>query len=73
MKLYTREMLTRYMQDDWILRLLHETEEPIDAQFRMQQWHKEIEAKRMIYADLYGDLYRNGRQVMQVTLMGNVK
>ena len=56
MKLYTKETQAQYMQNDWVLRLQQEMEQPIDAQFRVQQWHKEITAKRMIYSDLYGDL-----------------
>lgn len=56
MKIYTPEMLVRYLSDDWILRLMRQVEQSTDVSFRVQQWHKDIDAKRMIYADLYGDL-----------------
>ena len=108
------------------MRLLQETEQPVDVRFRVQQWHKEIEAKRMTLTyynvprfytakrvddaemltflsydgsitrtilESFRDrvkggwdenvaaamlrqnesLYRNGRQVMQMTLMGDIK
>lgn len=48
--------MAQYLQDDWVLRRLQEMEQPIDARFRVQQWHKEIAAKRMIYSDLCKEL-----------------
>lgn len=58
MKIYTENMLEEYKKNDWILDLLGKEEEEADKNVRTHQWLKEMDNKRMIYADVYGDLLK---------------
>lgn len=68
MKLYTKDMLENYLRNDWILDLLRELESDEDKAFRTHAWLKEMDNKRMIYADVYGDLLTrpSGLKVLDV-------
>ena len=54
MKTYTKEALNEYMKNDWIYKLLLDNTQ--DNKTRYDEWLFEIEAKRLIYADIYGDI-----------------
>lgn len=58
MVIYTEKMLKQYLENDWILKLLLEAEKDIDRQVRTHQWIKEMDNKRLIFAEVYGDLLR---------------
>lgn len=56
-KLYTKNDLIEYMKDDWIAKDLNNYGDGgIEETIRTNQWLKEMPNKRMIYADVYGDL-----------------
>lgn len=57
--IYENTHLSDYLKDDWILKTLIQYETDYDLQFRPHNWLKEINVKRMIYADLYGDFLKN--------------
>ena len=58
MKIYTRADLQTYLQNDWIMDMLMENLEEAEREIRTNQWLMEMENKRLIYSDVYGDLLR---------------
>lgn len=60
MKIYNQDDLRTYMNDDWILRWLRENESEREKSIRTNEWMLEMENKRAIYADVYGDILRGG-------------
>lgn len=58
MKIYRKSDLEKYLSNDWILALLKENMTPADEKIRTNQWLLEMDNKRMIYGDLYGDILR---------------
>lgn len=65
MKLYTKKDLGKYLENDWILKEINKY--PKDDIFVSQKWLKEIPAKRMIYADVYGELLKTkGKKILDV-------
>lgn len=66
MKIYNKEMLDSYTKNDWIIELLkyNEIKYPLNGvgsweDIPTQQWLYEAPQKRMIYADVYGDLLKS--------------
>ena len=51
---YTQDMVSRYLQNDYLLPLLMDC----PGRFASNTWLKASAAKRMIYHHLYGDLLR---------------
>lgn len=70
MKIYTKNMLEDYKKNDWILDLLNKEEEEADKNVRTHQWLKEMDNKRMIYADVYGDLLSDCRDLSVLDVGG---
>jgi len=65
MKPYSQKNLNEYLKDDWVLKELQKY--PKDDVFISQKWMKEIPAKRMIYADVYGELLKTkGKKILDV-------
>lgn len=64
---YDSAMLEAYRRDDWIAALLAASP-PQDAALTCQHWLLDNPAKRMIAADIYGDLLRDstGRRVLDI-------
>lgn len=64
MKLYTSNNLQEYLQNDWILKEMQSTESrtgvPLAGgkEIRTNNWLRTMDNKRMIYADVYGDLLK---------------
>lgn len=56
MIIYTEKMLKEYKENDWILDLLIENERDIDRNVRTHQWLSEMDNKRLIASQVYGDL-----------------
>ncbi len=70
MKIYTKSDLVEYMKNDWIMSMLLENETKEEKSVRTNQWLKEIEAKRMIYADVYGDFLQQSNSGLRVLDVG---
>lgn len=70
MIVYDKKMLDNYMKNDWILKLLLEEENQRDVTVRTHQWLKSMENKRLIYADVYGDLLEESSERMSVLDIG---
>ena len=67
MKNYNKLHLENYLKNDWILDLLNENMNEQEKLIRTNQWLYDIEPKRMIYSDIYGDLIRiGGKKVIDV-------
>ncbi len=58
MKIYKHDDLERYLENDWILVWLKQNEQEHEKEIRTHQWMMEMENKRAIYADVYGDILR---------------
>lgn len=58
MKIYRKSDLENYCLNDWILELLHRYMSSADDNIRTNQWLLEMDNKRMIYGDLYGDILK---------------
>lgn len=64
-KNYTSKDLDQYLKNDFILEKLREY--PQDNIFKSQKWLLDIPAKRMIYADVYGDLLKTkGKKILDI-------
>ena len=62
---YSKQDLENYLKDDWILREIKKY--PEDDIFMSQKWLFDIPAKRMIYADVYGDLLKTkGKKILDI-------
>lgn len=63
MKTYQKSDLETYLENDWILKLLSEEECEAEKEIRTNVWMNTMENKRMVYADVYGDILKNqGRE-----------
>ena len=58
MRTYTTKDLSEYLANDWILSLLCENEAEWEKDIRTHQWLLEMDNKRMICSDVYGDRLR---------------
>src|SRR3990167_2177603 len=64
-KPYNKAKLTKYLQDDFVLRALSEYSQ--DTNFASQRWLENIPAKRFIYADVYGELLQDkGKKILDI-------
>lgn len=70
MKIYKRRDLDVYLENDWILEKINRCENPHEQVVRTNQWLKEIEAKRMIYADVYGDFLQKENHSLKILDVG---
>lgn len=63
MKTYCNEFLKKYLCNDWIMDVLKtqmdNTRGGQEKNVRYNKWLYEMDNKRMIYADVYGDLLKN--------------
>lgn len=57
--IYNNNQLQEYLKNDWILAMLKEEENEINKDFRSHVWLTEMDNKRMIYADIYGEYLKN--------------
>jgi len=65
MKIYEKTDLDAYMKEDYILDLLNKYKD--DKGFVSHKWLQDFPPKRMIYADVYGDLLRSsGKRVLDI-------
>lgn len=68
---YNNEMLEKYLLNDWILDLIQKNMSIEEASIRTNKWLLEMDNKRMIYADVYGDVLKaenNGTQTKKSVL-----
>jgi hypothetical protein len=69
MTLVDQETLDTYLAaGDWILKLLDETASPGDERFTFDRWLRQVDAKRLLFDQIYGDLLGEGprRHVLDV-------
>ena len=62
MKTYTKADMAKYNQNDWILKMLREKTVQEETVIRTNKWLQEMDNKRMIYADVYGDILLNEKK-----------
>ena len=70
MQVFTREMLQKYMEKDWILDMLVECEHEKDKNVRTHKWLKCMDNKRMIYSIVYGDFLNNKNRKQRILDVG---
>lgn len=58
MKIYSGDDLQSYMYTDWIGDMLERYVTEEEREVRTQEWLSTMDNKRMIYADMYGDLLK---------------
>lgn len=58
MKNYQKSDLENYLQNDWIYQMLSDEECEAEKEIRTNEWMSTMENKRMVYADVYGDILR---------------
>ncbi len=58
MKTYHHYDLNKYLQNDWVLDMLVESMSEQENNIRTNKWLLEMDNKRMIYADVYGDILK---------------
>ncbi len=68
MKTFNDLDVKEYMKDDWILHLLQKEANAEENEIRTNIWMNQMENKRMVYANVYGDLLRekSGRRVLDI-------
>lgn len=68
MRTYTRVDLEDYLRDDWIKYLIEQNVEEPEKKIRTNQWLTEMDNKRLIYADVYGDILceKTSKKVLDV-------
>jgi hypothetical protein len=65
MRSYSQKDLDEYLKNDWVLEEIKKYLE--DNVFASQKWLSDIPAKRMIYADVYGELLKTkGKKILDV-------
>ena len=70
MKIYGEADLHAYMKEDWIAGMLDECTEEAEQHIRTQEWLVTMDNKRMIYADMYGDLLQEEKPAVRVLDVG---
>ena len=65
---FSQEQLNNYLAHDWILKLIMEKETIGEETIRTNEWIKDMDNKRLIYSEVYGDLLRekSGKKVLDV-------
>ncbi len=71
---YHKEELDTYLQNDWILGLLDLNMQSEEKEIRTNKWLYEMDNKRMIYADVYGDILRDevGKETRVLDIGGGI-
>mgnify|MGYP001050364617 CR=1 FL=1 len=72
MKTYTQTDLAEYNQNDWILKMLKENTVQEEVEIRTNKWLREMDNKRMIFADVYGDILLNKKEVRVLDIGGGI-
>ena len=62
MKTYTETDLKEYLENDWIMELIRQNSNEQETQIRTNQWLMNMDNKRLIYADVYGDILQEKTQ-----------
>lgn len=70
MKIYSQDNLKEYLKNDWILQLLKENMNEHEKLIRTNQWMLEMESKRVIYADVYGDILTAQKENISILDIG---
>lgn len=67
---YSENDLKKYMKNDWIKKMLLSNMNDDEGEIRTNMWMLEMENKRMIYADVYGDLLQKKDKERKVLDVG---
>ena len=67
---YRRDGLKNYLKNDWIIKVLNENMSDEEKEIRTNKWLSEMDNKRMIYADVYGDILRGEQRNARVLDVG---
>lgn len=59
-----------YLQNDWILEEINKNKTMREDEIRTEKWMTNMENKRMIYADVYGDILKESKSQMKVLDIG---
>lgn len=68
MKTYMKADLERYLENDWIMDMIQDSVTEEEKWIRTSQWLMDMDNKRLIYADVYGDIIRGktGKKVLDI-------
>lgn len=68
MKTYTEADLKEYLENDWIMELIRQNGNEQEQEIRTNQWLMSMDNKRLIYADVYGDILqeKTSRRILEV-------
>lgn len=68
MKTYTATDLRQYLKNDWIMELMRQNDKEQEQGIRTNQWLMNMDNKRLIYADVYGDILqeKTSRKILDV-------
>lgn len=58
MKTYMKSDLDKYLENDWIMDMIKDCVNEEEKQIRTNQWLMDMDNKRLIYADVYGDILK---------------
>lgn len=58
MRTYTNTDLEEYLKNDWIKDFINHHIDDREREIRTNQWLSNMDNKRLIYADVYGDILR---------------
>lgn len=60
--------LEQYLENDWIMDMIKENVNEEERQIRTNQWLMDMDNKRLIYADVYGDILKEkmGKRILDV-------
>ncbi len=68
MKTYMKADLDKYLEHDWITDMIKQCINEEEKQIRTNQWLMNMDNKRLIYADVYGDILKEktGKSILDV-------
>lgn len=70
MKTYTETDLEEYLKNDWVMALLRQNSNEQEKEIRTNQWLMDMDNKRLIYADVYGDILREKTSIKVLDVGG---
>lgn len=72
MRTYTKADLEEYLNNDWIMDMIDAHIEEPEKEIRTNKWLMEMDNKRLIYADVYGDILLNKSEKRVLDVGGGV-
>lgn len=72
MRTYTKADLEEYLNNDWIMDMIDAHIEEPEKEIRTNKWLMEMDNKRLIYADVYGDILLNKSEKRVLDVGGGI-